>query len=176
MAFPLIQKVELGTAIVWGEASGAGVTNTLSLNALAAAAGRMGAAVDLGAEWDQEYAVLLWVETGTAPVAGRTVEAYLASSHDNTNWPGKVTGSDAAYPATVADNKAQLGQPASILVATADGNTVLRQQPTIWRPPARYVAPVVINLMDQAFRNEGTASNNDSRLIIIPRVLLLNES
>lgn len=176
MALPDYLKFEQGTAIVWGEAGGSGVTNTLSLDALATAAGRMGAGVDLGAAWDQDYAVYLWVETGTAPTAGNTVELYLASSHDNSNWPGKVTGSDAAYPATVANNKLQLGPPVSILIATNDGNTVLRAQPVIWTPPARYVAPVVVNLLGQAFRDEATASNNESRVILVPLRTLVQDA
>lgn len=161
-------KFEPGTPVVWGEAGGAGVTNTLSLDALANAAGRMGAAVDLGAQYEQDFQVFFWVESGTAPVAGVTAELYLACSHDNTNWPGKVTGADAAYPATVAANKLQLGPPVVVLIATADGNTVLRQQPALWTPPARYVCPVVVNLLGQAFRDQATAANNLSRVILVP--------
>lgn len=176
MALPDYLKFEQGTAIVWGEAGASGVTNTLSLDALASAGGRMGAAVDLGATWDQDYAVYVWVETGTAPAAGVTVEVYLASSHDNTNWPGKVTGSDAAYPATIAANKLQLGFPISQLVSTADLNTIIRQNPVIWTPPARYVAPVIVNLLGQAFRDEATATNNDSRVILVPLRTLVQDA
>lgn len=168
MALPDIFKQALGTAVVWGTASGSGVTNTITLDALADAAGRMGAAVDLGALWRKWYALMLWVETGTAPTAGLTVELYMACSHDNSNWPGKVTGSDAAYPTTVAANKKQLGNPVSILVATADGTTQLKQAPVLWRPTGRYVTPVVINLLGQAFRDETTAADNDSRVIMVP--------
>lgn len=168
MALPDYIKFGQGTAIVWGESGGAGVTNTLSLDALANASGRMGAAVDLGALWDQDYAVFFWVETGTAPTAGNVAELWLAFSHDNSNWPAKVTGSDAAYPTTVAANKLQMGVPTSFLIATADANTILKQGPVIVRPRARYVAPVVVNLLGQAFRDEVTASNNDSRVIMVP--------
>ena len=158
---------ELGTSIVWGEASGSGVTNTLSLDALANGSGRMGAAVDLGANWAEEYILEFRVETGTAPTAGTIAECYLAFSLDNSNWPGKVTGSDAAYPTTVADNKKQLGTP-YVLIATADGTTILKQKQWIIRPVGRYVAPVVVNSLGQAFRDEATASNNDSRVILTP--------
>ncbi len=173
MATPLdYWKIEPGTAVVWGQATGTSpltVTNTFSLNNLAAAAARMGVAVDLGAQWEEEMFVALWCETGTAPTAGLTVELYMASSHDNTNWPGKVTGSDAAYPATIAANKLQLGPPVSVLVATADTNTLLQQAPVIWRPAGRYVAPVVVNLLDQGLRNQGTAANSQSRVVLVPR-------
>jgi hypothetical protein len=178
MALPDYLKFEPGTAIVWGEAGATGpvVTNTLSLDALANGAGRMGAVADLTADYDQDYAVFLWVETGTAPTAGTTVELYLAASHDNSNWPGKVTGADAAYPATVSANKLQLGPPVSVLIATADTNTILRQAPMIWTPPARYVAPVVVNVLGQTFRDQATNSNNGSRVILVPMRTLVQDT
>ncbi len=173
MATPLdYWKIEPGTAVVWatsGAATPLTETNLLTLNNLAAASGRMGAAVDLGAQWEEEMFVALWAQTGTAPTAGLTVELYMASSHDNTNWPGKVTGSDAAYPTTVAANKLQLGPPASVLVATADANTLLKQAPAIWRPAGRYVVPVVVNLLDQGFHNDGTPANHQGMVIMVPR-------
>jgi hypothetical protein len=159
---------ELGTSIVWGEASGVGVTNAFSLDALADGAGRMGPFVDLGVSWADEHVLELRIETGTAPSAGKTTELYLAFSVDSSNWPGKVTGSDAAYPATVADNKKLLGVPACVLCATADGTTILRQAPVLIRPRGRYVAPVLINVLGVAFRDEATNSNNDSRVILTP--------
>lgn len=175
-ALPDYFKVERGTAIVFGEASGTGVTNTLSLDALANGSGRMSASVDLGAQWDEEYEVYLEVELGTAPTAGTTVELYIACSRDNTNWPGKVTGSEAAYPTTVADNKKQLWPVVCVLVATADTNTIVKQNPVIWRPTGRYICVVVVNLLGQAFRDEATASNNDSRVILIPRRSLVQDT
>jgi hypothetical protein len=172
MALPDYFKVALGTSVTWKDSGGDAV---LTLSGLANAAGRMGASKDLGAGadsgWDEEYAVFLTVETGTAPAAGTTVELYFSSSADNTTWSGKVTGADAAYPATVANNKLQLGPPVSVLVATNDLNTILRQQPTIWRPPARYIAPVVVNLLGQAFR----ATTNHS-VVIVPRRYLIQDA
>ena len=174
MALPDFFKVALGTPVIWGEAGATGisltVTNTLSLDNLLNAAGRMGASVDLGADWDGDYLAQLIFETGTAPTAGLSVELYFAWSHDNTNWPGKVTGSDAAYPATVAANKLQLGLPAGLLIATADANTVLRQSPNVIQAKARYVCPVTINLLGVGGRNEGTATNNDSRVVLTPLI------
>lgn len=176
MALPDYIKSEQGTAVVWGEAGASGVTNTLSLDALANDAGRMGAAVDLGAQWDQEQILEVRVETGTAPTAGLFVEVFLAWSTDNSNWPGKVTGSDAAYPSTVDNNKKQLGNPASVLVATNDGNTTLKQNAVVIRPKARYVVPVVVNKLGQAFRDETTATDNDSRVILTPKRTLQQDS
>lgn len=168
MALPDYFAHEAGTAVVWGQPSATGVTKNMTLDALADAAGRMGVYADLGAAWNGLYVVEFRVETGTAPTAGNTVELYLAWSTDSSVWPGKVDGTDAAYPATVANNKRQLGPPVSILVATNDGNTVLRQNAVLIRAIARYVAPVVVNLLGQAFRNEATDADNDSRIILTP--------
>ena len=171
MALPDSFKVSQGTAIVWGQSGASGVTATLSFNALADAAARMGASVDLGSDWDREYAVYPVIETGTAPTAGNTVDFYLVCSHDGTNWPAKVTGSDAAYTLGTSDaNLRQAGPPVTSLIATNDGNTVLRQAPVIWRPQGRHVTPIADNNLGQAIRNETTATDNDSRLIIVPLI------
>jgi hypothetical protein len=175
MALPDYEAISLGTAVIWGEAGASGVTKTLTFEALASAAARMGASADLGAAWDDEQVLEVRVETGTAPTAGTTVEVYLAWSSDNTNWPAKITGSDAAFPDTaatddgVATNKLLLGPPACVLVATGDGNLTLKQNPVIVRAVARYVVPVIVNLLGQAFRDEATATNNDGRIVLTPR-------
>ena len=176
MALPDYIEATQGTAVVWGEAGASGVTATLSLDALANGAARMGAAVDLGANFADEYIVELRVETGTAPTAGNTVELYLLSSTDNTNWPAKVTGSDGAYTLGTSDaNLRQAGSPVVTLVATNDGNTVLIQNQAIWRPRGRYVVPIVDNNLGQAFRDETTATDNDSRVILTPRRTVIND-
>jgi hypothetical protein len=173
VTLPDFIKQSQGTPIVWGETGatvmGLSVTHAMGVDALANGAGRNGVFADLGADFEQAYAVWVVVETGTAPTAGNVIEAYLASSHANSVWPGKATGTDAAYSATpsVATNKLQLGQP-FILVATADANTVLIQNSGIWYPPARYVAPVFINGLGQAVRDEATASNNGSGIVLMP--------
>lgn len=176
MALPDYIEVTQGTAVVWGEAGASGVTATLSLDALANGAARMGAAVDLGANFADEYIVELRVETGTAPTAGNTVELYLISSTDNSNWPAKVTGSDAAYTLGTSDaNLRQAGSPVVSLIATNDANTVLIQNQVIWRPRGRYVVPIVDNNLGQAFRDETTATDNGSRVILTPRRTVIND-
>lgn len=82
MPLPDYVKVEPGTAIIWGEAGASGVTLTLSLDALADGTARMGAVADLGATWDEEYSVMLVVETGTATTALGTVGSGTA----DTGW------------------------------------------------------------------------------------------
>jgi hypothetical protein len=176
MALPDYVEATQGTAIIWGEAGASGVTATLSVDGLANAAARQGASVDLGANFADEYLVYLQVETGTAPTAGNTVEVYLLSSWDNTNWPAKVTGSDGAYTLGTSDaNLRQAGPPAITLIATNDGNTVLTQAPTIWRPRGRYVAPIIDNNLGQAFRDETTATDNGTRIILVPRRTIIND-
>lgn len=159
-----------GTSVVWGESGGSGVTNTLSLDALASTKARMGASVDLGANWQRLHVVEFRVETGTAPTAGTQAHLYLASSVDNSNWPGGVTGSDAAYKdGEETEWLAQLsGAFVCSLNATNDATTVQKQAGVLWMPKGRYVAPVVHNQLGQAFRDETTASDNDSRVILTP--------
>ena len=171
MALPDSFKVSQGTAIVWGETGASGVTHTLSLDALADGTARQGASADLGSDWDRDYAVYLVAETGTAPTAGNVVDLYLVSSHNGTDWPAKVTGSAADYTLGTADaNLKQAGPPVVSLFATNDANTVLRQAPVIWRPAGRYVAPIFDNNLGHAIRDEATATNNESRVILIPLI------
>ena len=176
MALPDYIEVTQGTAIIFGESGASGVTATLSLDALANGSARMSAAADLGADFADEYLVFFRVETGTAPTAGNTVDLYLLSSYDNTNWPAKVTGSDAAYTLGTADaNLRQAGPPVVVLIATADGTTVLEQAPVIWRPRGRYVVALVDNNSGQAIRDEATNTDNGSRVILVPRRIKLND-
>lgn len=176
MALPDYQEVTQGTAIVWGEAGGSGVTATLSVDALANGAARMGASVDLGANFARRYRVTLRAETGTAPTAGNTVDLHLVTSADNSNWPAKVTGSDASYTLGTSDaNLRQAGPPVSSLIATADANTTLEQAPVIWEPEGRYVVPIFVNRLGQAIRDQATNSNNTSRVILTPLRDVINE-
>jgi hypothetical protein len=130
----------------------------------------MGAVADLGAQYDQEYMVMLAIESGTAPTAGGGIQLYLACTHSTSYYPGGVTGTDAAWPADGDEDEwaKQLGAPVLSLIATADANVTQVQAPVIWRPAGRYVVPVVDNNMSQAFRDQATASNNTSRVILVP--------
>ena len=173
MALPDTFKVTPGTPVIWGEAGAAGVTHTLSLDALADGTARMGAVADLGAQWDMDYSVMLVVETGTAPTAGNRVDLYLPCTHSTSYYPGGVSGSDGAWPADSNEDEwaLQLGAPACSLMATNDGNVTQVQAPVLWRPAGRYVVPVVDNNLGQAFRDQATASNNTSRVILTPLAL-----
>ena len=178
MALPDYIKVSLGTAVIWGEDSGSGVTLTLAVDALAAGSARMGDVADLGENFDEEYMVFLIVESGTAPTAGGTVDLYLVCTDDTARYPGGVSGTDGAWPGDGDEDQwaKQLGAPVVQLIATNDANTVQAQAPVIWRPAGRYVVPVLDNNMDQAIRDQATASNNLTRVIIVPRKLVIVDS
>lgn len=157
------------TQIIWGESGATGVTNTLTFEALAAGSARAGAEDDLGATIPPRIKVELRIETGTAPTAGGTVDLYFAWGDDGTTYPGGVTGSDAAWPSdgNEDEHNKQLEYVGS-LVATNDGTTVQVAGPWIVECKGRYLVPVVDNNMDQAVRDETTATDNDSRIIVTP--------
>lgn len=170
MALPDSFETAQGTPVIWGESGASGVTNTLSFDNLLDGTARMGAEVDLGANWKQRYRVELWIETGTAPTAGNRVDLYFACSYDGTNYPhAEITGSDGAWPSdSNEDEHAVQLEYIGSLIATNDGNTVQKQAPWIWEAKGRYVVPVVDNNLGQGVRDEATATNNDSRVILIP--------
>jgi len=169
MALPDFFVQQQGTPIIWGESGASGVTKALSFNNLLDGAARMGESQDLGENWDKEYIAIIMIETGSAPTAGNTVDAYLACSHNGTSWPGFVTGSNAVYALGANDqNLRQLGLPVISLSAANSGNVIQMQNPVIIRPTARYVSPVIDNNLGVAVRNETTATDNDSRFILIP--------
>ena len=172
MALPDNFVIQPGTAIVWGEAGGTGVTATLSLDGLADGSARQGNLVDLGATFPDEYMAQLVVETGTAPTAGLTASLYLACTWSTSGsfYPAGTSGSDGAWPSDGDEDQwaLQLGAPATTLVATNDGNTIQAQAPVLWRPTGRYVTAIVDNNLGVAFRDQATASANLSRVILVP--------
>lgn len=178
MALPDYFKMSQGTAIILGEAGASGVTVTLSLDALAAGSGRMSASFDYGEYWDEEWVCIPGIESGTAPTAGLSIDIYDAASYDNSAFPAGVTGSDGAWPADGNEDewRQQLGFPINQVVSTNDSNVVQRQQPRVYKPAARYGAIVVDNNWDQAIRDEATATNNDSRVILMPRRFLVQDA
>lgn len=178
MALPDYITNEQGTAVVWGESGASGVTKTLTFEALASGSGRMGASADLGANFEEEYLLEARIESGTAPTAGAAIDIYLAWSTDNSNWPAGVSGSDGAWPADGNEDEwaKQLGAPALSVISTNDGTTIQKQNAVIIRPKARYVTVVVDNNWDQAVRDETTATNNDSRVVLTPKRRVIQDS
>lgn len=178
MALPDYFKRELGTAIIWGENGASGVTKILSFDGLADGVARMGEYADLGAQFEDEYLVFLIIETGTAPAAGATLELYFVTTDSTSRYPGGVSGSDGAWPSDSSEDEwtKQLGPPVVQLIATNDGNTIQIQAPVIWRPAGRYVIPIVDNNLGVAVRDETTATDNDSRIILVPRKLVIQDT
>ncbi len=166
----------LGTPIVWGEASSTTVaggyttTLTMGMDALADGSARMGAEADLGADHAEEYLVQGAFESGTAPTAGLAFDYFLAWSGDGTNYPAGVTGSDGAWPADGNEDewKLQLNAPVTSVVATNDGTAIQIQNAVRVKAKGRYVVVVADNNLGQALRDEATASNNGSGLVMWP--------
>lgn len=178
MALPDYVTHEQGTAVVWGESGASGVTKTLTFEALASGSARMGASADLGANWEDEYILEARIESGTAPTAGLACDIYLAWSTDNSNWPAGVSGSDAAWPADGNEDEwaKQLGPPAVSVMSTNDGTAVQKQNAVTIYPKARYVVAIADNNWDQAVRDETTATDNDSRIVLTPKRTVIQDS
>lgn len=178
MALPDYVKIEPGTAVVCGEAGATGVTVTLSFDGLASGSAIMSAVIDFGAQFDEEYSVIAAIESGTAPTAGGAIDVYIPCTHGTAYYPGGVTGSAGAWPGDGDEDQwaKQLGPPVTSVIATNDANVLQVQAAVIWRPTARYGVVVVDNNWDQAVRDETTATDNDSRVILVPRRLLIQDA
>lgn len=126
------------TPTVWSDTAG---DLALTLNNLAASAGRVGARLDLGtgstSEW---YSWRLTVQFETAPVVGETVEIYLATS-DGTEEDGQVGTANAAIAADDRKNLQLIGI-LTVTSATVDHDMTASG---ICRIPTRYVSPVIYN-------------------------------
>jgi hypothetical protein len=164
------QNYREGTKIVWGPSGGTGVTKNLSVNGLGNTSAWMGEVADLGVDIPPLVSVNLYVETGTAPAAGLTFDLYLAWSQDGIRFPSLVTGLDAAFTRGSSDaNLRPFGGIIYSLITLNVLNTRLYQRP--WFViPFRYVVPVVVNNMGQAVRNQSPASNNLTRVEIVPMI------
>lgn len=156
------------TSIVWGQPTALGVTRDLSLNNLQPNAAQMGASFDLGEFYPRMIRLEVAFETGSAPAALAEIATYLAWSRNGTDWPCNVTGSNGAYTVGTSDaNLRPLGLSYPWL-ATADANKLQRYAVYLIETRARWVAPVVHNRMAVAIRNQPTATDNLSRVIITP--------
>lgn len=148
--------VKQGVSKTWCNTGG---DYALGLATLASTKGRMGAKIDLGTTFAARYAMELNCQFNVAPTAGGTVEVYWAPSTDNANFPGGVTGGDAAYKDSEEDEwKKQLVLVLPSVV-TNDANTDC-QQVGVFSPGARYGAPVVMNEADQALNAIGNTTIN----------------
>lgn len=92
MANEVLQKQ--GTIIKFIDSGGDFAFTTASL---AAAAARQSIKFDLGATFARQFAVRAAFDSGTAQVAGETVDLYIGWGHDNATFPGGLGVADAAY-------------------------------------------------------------------------------
>lgn len=127
------------TPIVWSDTTG---DLAMTLNNLAAGAGRIGARKDFGAgSTSQWYSWRLTVQFETAPVVGETIEIYLATS-DGTEEDAQVGTTDAALGST--DDRKNLHLIGILIVTSTDADHDMTAS-GICRIPTRYVSPVVFN-------------------------------
>lgn len=170
MANPVLQKV--GTQIAFYVSAdyspadqgtnfkiGSPTEATLTLSALADAAGRQSDKVDLGATRARAYECLMAVDfTGETPTAGERVGVYWAPSTSGTQGTGNVagnSGADAAAPGgalgsiTLAEFLDQCIFIGSLIVH--DGAVVQNGFVGILAPPGRYGQIVVVNESGAAF-------------------------
>ena len=88
------------TAVVWSDTTG---DLALTLNNLAAGAGRQGAVKDWGALSTARATIFWWelvVQFATTPVVGEQVDVYWKSSDDNTHYDNDDGTGDIALSAT----------------------------------------------------------------------------
>jgi hypothetical protein len=127
------------TPTVWSDTAG---DLAITLNNLAAGAGRVGARKDFGAgSTSQEYSWRLTVQFETTPVVGETVEVYLATS-DGTRPDGEVGTADAALSAANKRKNLMFIGVLIVDVATVDIDFTASG---VCRIPTRYVSPVIYN-------------------------------
>ena len=152
--------LKLGTPLTWRDSSGDAV---MTLQNLAAGAGRLGARVDLGAHPNPQH--FLWqfvTQFETAPAVGEAVEIYLFES-DGTYADAAVGTSDAALTSGQKLNGKLIGVLIAQTTGTAtdfiaSGRCIITQ---------RYVSPGVWNA-SAGDNLENTA--NASRLILTPLI------
>ena len=138
---------------------GSPITGVLTLSAVANAAARQSAKVDLGALRARSYSVFGCVDyTGETPVAGERIDYYWAPSTSATQANGNIagnSGADGACPdgalgsITLAEFLKQCILINSLIVH--DGAVVQNGFVGIISPPTRYGQLIVVNEGDDAF-------------------------
>ena len=128
-----------GTPVVWSDTAGDLV---MTLNNLAAGAGRVGARKDWGAgAQPDEYAWRLTVQFETAPVVGETVNVFLSTS-DGAEEDGQIGVADGALSAEDKLKNLMFIGNLIVDVATVDIDFTASG---VCRIPTRYCCPVIFN-------------------------------
>ncbi len=148
------------TPVVWSDTTG---DLAMTLNNLAAGAGRVGARKDFGAgSTADEFTWRLTVQFDTAPVVGETVDVYLATS-DGTEEDGQVGTANAALSAEDKLKNLTLIGSLVVDVATVDIDFTASG---VCRIPTRYVSPVIFN--NTADNLQATNDTGELTLTAIP--------
>jgi len=170
--------VKQGTPIIWRDGAAAGADYDITLCGLADGAARMGQAGDLGAAFAGRYLMVVELTFAAAPTAGLTVPIFWVPSHNNTQFPGGVSGSDGVWSADGEEDEwaKQLGAPVGILNCTNDADVIQRQS-FVMAPVARYGVPVVDNNSGQALAvcmgDSSSSSGEDDyrhRITLVPLI------
>lgn len=165
MANEVLHKV--GTPVVFADttdysSTGSGFTRTAQLNmeSISNSAARQSDKVDLGATRARQYAVVVGVESGTAPTAGNLYEFFWSSSHSATAGTGNdggASGADGAYKAGEVDEWKIQNIFLGALPATNDGaGTVQRGCIGFFTPPTRYGQVIFVNKSGQTTDSDAT--------------------
>lgn len=142
--------VKQGTTIVWTSSGG---DKGITLTSLANNAGRIGASLDRGATHSRKMRFWLQVDFAVAPTKGTSVDLYIMTSDNNTDWDGGTAPTDAALGS--ADTLPQYTHVGSLVVD--DLTTPMQSTSFEIECGARYIAPVVFNnATGQALTSTGT--------------------
>lgn len=152
------------TAVTWTDSTG---DEAITLNNLAAGAGRVGDQLDLGSasrsflyEWR-----LVVAGFATAPVVGETVDLYFGQSN-GTEGDGAITYSDSGDAALVStDILPNLKYAGSAVVRSTTASDDISASGVI-SLTSRYAAPVVVN--NTADNLEATSNSHKVILTPIP--------
>lgn len=126
------------TTIVWTSSGG---DKAITLTSLANNTGRIGALLDRGATFARKMRFWVQVDFASAPTDGTTVDLYLATSDDNTNWDGGTAPTDSALgSADTLRNYVFIGS-----VILDNITTPNQSQSFEIELGARYIAPVIYN-------------------------------
>lgn len=143
MANKIYQAAE--TALVWTDTSG---DYAMTLNGLAAEAGRQGAVHDFGvAARAAPHGWRAWFRAATTPVTGEQVEVYAKTSDGSRPDNDDGTGDIALSSADKLRNLHLLGV---IIVDQAATGVTFAASGLVWLPH-RYVMPVLYNATADAF-------------------------
>lgn len=91
--------------LVYGTAADITITLASLATSSTKLVGRQSAAVDNSSNLFLDYLVSGKITVGTSPTTAKSIEVWAIGSWDGTTWPAGFSGSDAAGPTLIAENK-----------------------------------------------------------------------